>query len=90
MPKQKRKMEQFKIKRKVLIEEEVDWNIFIAHKIRENRQRVGMNQTELGEKLGLTRTSMTNIELGRQRLSIENLYLLCKFFGVKSNTFLPF
>lgn len=83
-------MEQFTIKRKIVIEEKVDYNIFIAHKIRENRERVKMTQDNLANKLGLSRASMVNIEKGRQHLSVKNLYLLCKYFGVKSDTFLPF
>lgn len=83
-------MEKFTIKRRVLIEEQVDFNIYIAHKVREHRERVKMTQDALAKKMGLSRASMVNIEQGRQHLSLENLYLLCKFFGVKSWEFLPF
>lgn len=83
-------MEQFTIKRKVVIEEKVDYNMFIAHKVREHRERVKMTQQSLADKIGLSRASMVNIEQGKQHLTIGNLYLLCKFFGVPSHTFLPF
>lgn len=83
-------MEQYIIKRKVVVEEKVDYNIYIAHKIREHRERAKMTQDNLAKKLRLSRASMVNIEKGRQNLSLANLYLLCKFFEVKSGAFLPF
>lgn len=39
--------------------------------IKVRRTALGMNQAELGKRLGLSRTSITNIERGRQRLLID-------------------
>lgn len=35
--------------------------------VREIRERIGINQAELARRLKLTRTSITNLEAGRQR-----------------------
>lgn len=41
--------------------------------IRTRRESVGLKQAELGDRLGLSRTSITNIESGRQRLLADQL-----------------
>ena len=41
--------------------------------IREHRKRLGLTQAELAKALGMERTSVVNIEAGRQALSVEAL-----------------
>lgn len=41
--------------------------------IRKRREGCGLKQAELGNRLGLSRTSVTNIESGRQRLLADQL-----------------
>ncbi len=48
----------------------------IGEKIRISRQALGISQSELAEKIGLRRTSITNIESGQQKIQIFTLYLI--------------
>lgn len=48
-----------------------------------------MNQEKLGQVLGLTRTSVTNIESGKQKISLDTLYKLCEEFSVEVSDLLP-
>lgn len=83
-------MEKFKIKRKVTIEEDVSFNMFVAIKVSELRKGANLSQEGLAKRIGLTRTSIVNIENGKQLLTMKNLYLICKEFNVKSKDILPF
>ena len=46
------------------------------------RASAGMTQHELAEAVGLTRTSIANIEAGRQGLTVESLAAVAKGLGV--------
>jgi len=45
----------------------------IGDRIRAARVRARVTQTELGERVGLTRSSIANIEAGRQRAMVHTL-----------------
>ncbi|MCA1671851.1 MAG: helix-turn-helix domain-containing protein, partial [Actinobacteria bacterium] len=45
----------------------------IGERIRAARVHAGTTQTELGQRVGLTRSSIANIEAGRQRAMIHTL-----------------
>ena len=57
--------------------------------IRQKRKEKGINQAQLGEMIGLSRTSVVNIEQGTQQLTIENLYLFAQKFGCSVYSLLP-
>src|SRR5262249_47969499 len=57
--------------------------------IRERRQALGMSQAQLGKAVGLLRTSITNIEAGRQRVPIHMLYQLSQLLKIDAVTLLP-
>jgi transcriptional regulator with XRE-family HTH domain len=61
----------------------------IGDTIRKRRKLAGMTQTELAEKVGLLRTSITNIEAGRQRAPLQVLYNICVAVGVEVREVLP-
>lgn len=48
-----------------------------------------MNQEKLGQILGLTRTSVTNIERGKQKLTVDALYKLCETFSIEVSALMP-
>lgn len=48
-----------------------------------------MTQGRLAEVLQLQRTSVTNIEAGRQKPSLDTLYRLCEHFSLAIGEFLP-
>jgi transcriptional regulator with XRE-family HTH domain len=55
------------------------------------RERAGrdLNQSELAELVGLSRTSITNVELGRQALSVHQLFDFATALGVLPAQLLP-
>jgi transcriptional regulator with XRE-family HTH domain len=56
--------------------------------IRNNRDRK-MTQAELGKRIGLSRTAVTNIECGRQRLLVEQLIEIAEALDVSAAELLP-
>ena len=61
----------------------------VGDTIRKRRKLAGMTQTELAEKVGLLRTSITNIEAGRQRAPLHVLYNICVAVGIEVREVLP-
>ena len=58
--------------------------------IRARREREGMTQSELARRVGMTRTSITNIESGRQKVQLHTLYDVAKALNVSPEDLLPF
>lgn len=54
----------------------------VGRQIRDLRAARGMSQGDLASALSLTRTSVTNIERGRQRILVHTLYELSEILGV--------
>jgi transcriptional regulator with XRE-family HTH domain len=61
----------------------------IGQRVRELREGLQMTQDELAALVGLTRTSITNIEKGIQKLGIDTLYDLAAVFGMDARDLLP-
>lgn len=61
----------------------------VGAKVRSLRKAVGLNQTDLGDLAGLTRTSMTNLEAGRQNIGLVVLLRLANGLGVNPGDLLP-
>lgn len=59
---------------------------FRIHKARVQRR---MTQRELAECLGHTRTSVVNIESGRQRIPVDLLVMIAEWLDVPVATLLP-
>ena len=59
--------------------------LVVAH-----RQRLeGMTQAELGRRIGLSRTSVTNIEQGRHRVSLHQFLRIASALEVAPQALLP-
>lgn len=56
----------------------------IGLKVAESRARLGLTQENVAGKIGLSRASLANIESGRQRIMLHQLYALTKVLGLKS------
>jgi UDP-N-acetylglucosamine 1-carboxyvinyltransferase len=50
-----------------------DIKLKVGQQIREARKAKGMTQKELGEKLGVSESVVTNYESGKQNLTLETL-----------------
>ena len=54
-----------------------------------HRNTAGYTQDEIATKVGLVRTSITNIEQGRQHVSLQMIYQLANAVGVAPQELLP-
>lgn len=61
----------------------------IGELIRARREDAGITQDTLGERLGMTRTSVTNFENARQRVQLDTLYQTAEVLGVPVSALLP-
>lgn len=65
-----------------------DFYLKLGDSIRRRREELRLTQAELGESLGLSRTSITNIERGRQRLLIDQFQRVCNVLDVSTDKLL--
>jgi transcriptional regulator with XRE-family HTH domain len=56
----------------------------IGKRVRELREKRGLTQKALASLVGLTRTSITNIELGQQKLLVHTLFELASALNVEA------
>jgi transcriptional regulator with XRE-family HTH domain len=61
----------------------------IGERIRTRRERANLTQEDLARKVGLTRTSITNIEKGQQRVQVHTLYIIADFLNTSIYNLLP-
>ena len=54
----------------------------LGRRIATRRGRLGITQAEVGERLGVSRASVANIEAGRQKLYVHQLYALARALRV--------
>jgi transcriptional regulator with XRE-family HTH domain len=57
--------------------------------LRRARKAANLTQEALAERIGLSRTSITNIEKGRQHVSLHMLFSLSSAVGVEPAELLP-
>jgi transcriptional regulator with XRE-family HTH domain len=63
--------------------------IAIGARIKRVRESADMTQEDLAKILDLKRTSITNIERGNQKPTLDSLYRLCERFGLEISDILP-
>lgn len=54
----------------------------IGQRVRAAREQRGLSQEKLAERVDLKRTSITNIEKGRQRLLVHTLFMISEALAV--------
>lgn len=57
--------------------------------IKERRRQLGLTQEHLSKQLGISRASLANVETGRQRVLVHQLYRLAEKLDVNVTTLLP-
>jgi transcriptional regulator with XRE-family HTH domain len=57
--------------------------------IQKNRTEKKLTQEKLAEKVSLTRTSITNIEKGRQKLLLHTLFDIAYYLGISIEDLIP-
>lgn len=66
-----------------------DFNLAVASKIKALRQQKGIDQETIARVLDLTRTSIINIEKGRQKPSIQQVWTIARFLKVQITDIIP-
>jgi transcriptional regulator with XRE-family HTH domain len=61
----------------------------IGRRVRAAREQAKRSQGELAQRVGLTRTSITNIERGRQKIQVHTLYAIAEALNVRPDALLP-
>lgn len=72
----------------------VDMEIDLIYKefgrlLKKSRTAANLTQETLAKRVGLSRTSITNIEKGRQHINLHMLYVLSDSIGVRPSDLLP-
>ena len=57
--------------------------------VREAREAARLTQAELGDHIGLTRASVTNIEKARQKVQLHTLYAIADVLEISVHSLLP-
>jgi transcriptional regulator with XRE-family HTH domain len=61
----------------------------VGEKIAQVRKERGLTQKELADAVHFTRTAITNIENGKQKLHLHSLIEIAQVLGVPPMTFVP-
>jgi transcriptional regulator with XRE-family HTH domain len=61
----------------------------IGKGVRELRDLKGLTQADLSAKTNINRATISNIESGKQQVSLHYLYLIAKALEVEAKEFLP-
>jgi transcriptional regulator with XRE-family HTH domain len=61
----------------------------VGERIRVERKRQNITQDELAKEIGLTRTSITNMENGRQKFLLHTLVQIANYLGTSPARLLP-
>lgn len=62
---------------------------FIGEQLKNHRETQDRKQQDVADAIGLERTSITNIERGKQKLPIHVLFNICEVLGVSPTEVLP-
>lgn len=61
----------------------------IGHRISELRKLNNHNQQQLADKIGLGRSSIANIESGRQQVSLHVIYRISQVYNAEVHSLIP-
>lgn len=61
----------------------------VGREILQHRLNAGLSQAELASSIGLTRTSISNIEKGRQKMLLHTLVMIAESLRVPTASLLP-
>lgn len=61
----------------------------LGERIKSKREELNLNQNDLSEKINIGRTSISNIEKGRQQPPLHILYEICNALNIDIHTILP-
>ena len=61
----------------------------IGRQIKLQRSRLGITQQDLADSISMSRTSITNIEAGEQKVPLHTIYQLCLYLDLDVSELLP-
>lgn len=61
----------------------------IGERLRQRREELGLKQSDVAAEVGLRRTSVTNIEAGKQKPPLHVLYGVCIALDIEPAQLLP-
>lgn len=61
----------------------------IGQRVRDFRDLQGITQSQIAIQTNINRATISNIESGKQQVSIQYLYLIAKVLNTEISTFLP-
>lgn len=61
----------------------------VGERLRERREEMELKQSDVAAEVGLRRTSITNIEAGKQKPPLHVLYGLCLALDIELSQLLP-
>ena len=68
--------------------EKKDLNILVGNNIKREREKAGLTQDQLSEKLGIGPKSLSSIERGTVGVSLSTLLKICNVLSISSNSLL--
>lgn len=63
----------------------IKMKLSLGEKIKNLREDLELNQTELGKKVQMTQRKISYIECGKYEPSIDDIRAFCKFFNVSAD-----
>lgn len=69
--------------------DQVAFYVEVGRRVRLARERAGLTQDALAGRVSLSRTSVTNIEKGRQKVLLHTLCNLADALGVTPDVLMP-
>jgi transcriptional regulator with XRE-family HTH domain len=64
-------------------------HLHIGIELRKARKALGATQRDVADAVGLKQHSISNIEAGKQRISLDQLYDICRFLNLDPQKVLP-
>jgi DNA-binding XRE family transcriptional regulator len=61
----------------------------LGMKLRSKREKAGLTQADLAGAIGISRTSLTNMECGKQRLLVDQLAIICRELEIDPSELIP-
>ena len=62
-------------------------NVEIGKKLKELRLKRGMRQYEVAEKIGMSRSAISNIEKGHRSVTVKTLHNFCELYNINISFF---
>lgn len=63
--------------------------LYVGIELRKARKAFGATQREVADAVGLPQNSISNIENGKQTVSLSQLYAICAYFNLDPREILP-